>query len=274
MADDRDNSNCTRRGGDPIISIRELHKSFGGHHVLRGVNLDIMRGESFVILGRSGCGKSVLLKHMIGVMRPDSGGILLDGKNVTDMTGAELNAVRKRFGMVFQGGALFDSMSVEENVGFGLAEHAGMKAADIAKIVREKLSLVGLSGTEELMPAELSGGMMKRVALARAIAFEPEIILYDEPTTGLDPVTADNINKLMAKMQKTLGVTSIIVTHDLKSAYEVGDRVAMMEGGVVKYCDKTMKAPHSDNTEMRRFFEASGVIFGERKWPGAGEGRN
>jgi phospholipid/cholesterol/gamma-HCH transport system ATP-binding protein len=190
------------------------------------------------------------------------------------MAGAELNNVRRRFGMVFQGGALFDSMSVEENVGFGLAEHAGMKAADIAKIVREKLSLVGLSGTEELMPAELSGGMMKRVALARAIAFEPEIILYDEPTTGLDPVTADSINKLMAKMQKTLGVTSIIVTHDLKCAYEVGDRVAMMEGGVVKYCDETMKAPRSDNTEMRRFFQASGVIFGGRKWPEPREGRS
>jgi phospholipid/cholesterol/gamma-HCH transport system ATP-binding protein len=204
-------------------------------------------------------------------MHPDSGRILLDGRDVTGMSEAELNEARRRFGMVFQGGALFDSMSVEENVGFALAEHTRMKAAEVSRVVREKLNLVGLSGTEGLMPAELSGGMMKRVALARAIAFEPEIILYDEPTTGLDPVTADSINKLMAKMQSALGVTSVIVTHDLKCAYEVGDRVAMLEGGVVKYCDTKEKAPRSDNTEIRRFFDASGVIFdGQGKWPEAG----
>jgi phospholipid/cholesterol/gamma-HCH transport system ATP-binding protein len=260
---DTENSDCTPRGDDPIITIRDLHKRFGGHHVLRGVSLKIMRGESFVILGRSGCGKSVLLKHMIGVMHPDSGRVMLNHRDVTEMTRQELNEARRRFGMVFQGGALFDSMSVEENVGFALAEHTRMKRDEISKIVREKLGLVGLSGTEGLMPAELSGGMMKRVALARAIAFEPEIILYDEPTTGLDPVTADSINKLMAKMQSTLGVTSIIVTHDLKCAYEVGDRVAMLEGGVVKYCDSKKEAPRSDNAEMRRFFEASGVVFGD-----------
>ena len=157
---------------------------------------------------------------------------------------------------------MFDSMSVEENVGFALTEHTTSSAAEISEIVSKKLSLVGLAGTENLMPAELSGGMMKRVALARAIAFEPEIILYDEPTTGLDPVMADSINKLMTKMQDALGVTSIIVTHDLKSAYEVGDRIAMLESGVVKYCDRKENAPQSENEEMRRFFETSGVVFG------------
>lgn len=248
--------------GEPVISIRGLHKSFGENHVLRGVDLDILKGETIVILGQSGCGKSVLLKHIIAVMRPDEGEIWMDGRNITELSESEINAIRRRFGFVFQGGALFDSMSVEENAGFGLAEHTDMSPGEISRTVEEKLALVGLAGTETLMPAELSGGMKKRVAIARAIAFEPEIILYDEPTTGLDPVMADSMNKLMAKMQETLGVTSVIVTHDLKSAYEVGDRIAMLEDGVVKYCDSKENAPHSDNEEMRRFFRTSGVVFG------------
>lgn len=246
---------------EPIISIRGLHKSFGENDVLRGVDLDILRGESLVILGRSGCGKSVLLKHLIGVMRPDAGTILMDGRDIATLSQSEMNSVRRRFGMVFQAGALFDSMSVAENVGFGLAEHTDKSFDEIAAIVSEKLALVDLTGTENKMPADLSGGMKKRVALARAIACEPEIILYDEPTTGLDPVTADTINKLMSKMQQALGVTSVIVTHDLKSAYEVGDRIAMIEEGVVQYCDAKEKAPESDCEEMRRFFRTSGVVF-------------
>lgn len=244
-----------------IIDIKGLHKTFGGNHVLRGLDLDILKGESLVILGQSGCGKSVLLKHIIGVMQPDEGEIWMDGVDTVKLQGTEMNSVRRRFGMVFQGGALFDSMSVAENTGFALYEHSDMTDREISAVVSEKLALVGLEGTEKLMPAELSGGMKKRVALARAIAFEPEIILYDEPTTGLDPVMADSINKLITKMQKTLGVTSVIVTHDLKSAYEVGDRIAMMEDGVVKYCDSKAQAPRSDNDEMRRFFRTSGVVF-------------
>ncbi len=253
-----------------VISIKGLHKSFGGNHVLRGLDLDILKGESIVILGQSGCGKSVLLTHIIGVMRADEGAIWMDGTDTTKLRESEMNSVRRRFGFVFQGGALFDSMSVAENTGFALSEHTDMTDAEISAVVSEKLALVGLEGTENLMPAELSGGMKKRVALARAITFEPEIILYDEPTTGLDPVMADSINKLIEKMQSTLGVTSVIVTHDLKSAYEVGDRIAMMQDGVVKYCDSKEQAPHSDNEEMRRFFKTSGVVFesadvGQRK---------
>ena len=247
---------------DPIISIRGLHKSFGDHRVLCGVDLDILRGESLVILGRSGCGKSVLLKHIIGVVRPDEGHVLLEGKDIGKMSLPELNLARQRLAIVFQGGALFDSMSVRDNVGFALMEHTRMRKREIDETVGEKLVLVGLAGTEGLMPAELSGGMKKRVAVARAIAFDPEIILYDEPTTGLDPVTADSMNKLMARMQNTLGVTSVIVTHDLKCAYEVGDRIAMLEGGVVRFCDRKENAPHSENEEMRRFFQTSGVVFG------------
>jgi phospholipid/cholesterol/gamma-HCH transport system ATP-binding protein len=247
---------------DSIIDIKGLHKTFAGNYVLRGLDLDILKGESLVILGQSGCGKSVLLKHIIGVMQPDQGEIWMDGVDTVKLRETEMNSVRRRFGMVFQGGALFDSMSVAENTGFALYEHSDMTDEEISAIVSEKLALVGLEGTEKLMPAELSGGMKKRVALARAIAFEPEIILYDEPTTGLDPVMADSINKLILKMQDALGITSVIVTHDLKSAYEVGDRIAMMEDGVVKYCDTKAQAPHSDNDEMRRFFKTSGVVFG------------
>ena len=245
-----------------VITIKGLHKNFGGNHVLRGLDLDILKGESIVILGQSGCGKSVLLKHIIGVMRADEGEIWMDGADITKLPESEMNTVRRRFGFVFQGGALFDSMSVAENTGFALSEHTDMTDSEISTVVSKKLALVGLEGTENLMPAELSGGMKKRVALARAITFEPEIILYDEPTTGLDPVMADSINKLMGKMQSTLGVTSVIVTHDLKSAYEVGDRIAMMQDGVVKYCDSKERAPYSDNEEMRRFFKTSGVVFG------------
>lgn len=216
-----------------MIEIIELNKFFNQHHVLRGVNLKIETGETMVIIGRSGCGKSVLLKHIIGLMKPDSGKILIDGVNISEIDEAEVNHFRTQIGMLFQGAALFDSHTVRENVGFSLYEHTHLAAQEIDSRVREKLRLVGLSGIEDLMPAELSGGMKKRVGLARAICTDPKIILYDEPTTGLDPIMADAINELIIRMQKRLQVTSIAVTHDMSSAYKIGTRIAMLYDGKI-----------------------------------------
>ena len=216
-----------------MIEILDLHKSFGGHRVLCGTNLKIETGETMVIIGRSGCGKSVLLKHIIGLMTPDSGKILIDGVNVFDVGNDEINHFRMQIGMLFQGAALFDSLAVRENVGFSLYEHTQLPVAEIDRRVKEKLRLVGLSSIEDLMPAELSGGMKKRVGLARAICTEPKIILYDEPTTGLDPIMADAINDLIIRMRERLRVTSIIVTHDMTSAYKVGNRIAMLYNGKI-----------------------------------------
>ncbi|MBI1977266.1 MAG: ABC transporter ATP-binding protein [Candidatus Omnitrophica bacterium] len=216
-----------------MIEIIDLHKSFKGHRVLAGVDLKIETGETMVIIGRSGCGKSVLLKHIIGLMRPDSGKILMDGTNVFEIGKDEINHFRMQIGMLFQGAALFDSLTVQENVGFSLFEHTHLLLDEIARRVKEKLRLVGLSGIEVLMPAELSGGMKKRVGLARAICTEPKIILYDEPTTGLDPITGDAINDLIIRMRERLRVTSIVVTHDMTSAYKVGNRIAMLYNGKI-----------------------------------------
>lgn len=216
-----------------MIEIFDLHKSFGAHPVLRGVDLKIETGETMVIIGRSGCGKSVLLKHVIGMMKPDSGKILVDGADVFEMKETELNHFRMQIGMLFQGAALFDSLTVRENVGFALDEHTKLERAEIDRRVKEKLRIVGLSGIEGLMPAELSGGMKKRVGLARAVCTDPKIILCDEPTTGLDPITADAINDLILRMRERLHVTSIVVTHDMNSAYKVGNRIAMLYNGKI-----------------------------------------
>ncbi|MDD5043989.1 MAG: ABC transporter ATP-binding protein [Candidatus Omnitrophica bacterium] len=216
-----------------MIEIREVSKSFNSHQVLNGLNLKIRDGETTVIIGRSGCGKSVLLKHIMRILMPDSGTIFIKGEEITKLKEKEMNRLRLKMGMVFQGGALFDSLSVGENVGFGLIENTDLDKGTIAKKVKESLELVGLGGIEDKEPAELSGGMRKRVALARAICLGPEIILYDEPTTGVDPITADSINDLIKNTRDKLGVTSIVVTHDMKSAYKVGDRIAMMFGGKI-----------------------------------------
>ncbi len=218
-----------------MITIEELVKSFEGKEVLNGLNLTIRNGESLVIIGRSGCGKSVLLKHIIGLMRPDSGHVYIDEKDMTALGETELNHIRKRFGMVFQGAALFDSLSVAENVALPMREHGKMSEQDIRDRVREKLSLVGLEGVEDAHPSSLSGGMKKRVGLARAMAIDPEFILYDEPTTGLDPVMADAINALIRRLQERLSITSVSVTHDMKSAYRIADRIAMLHGGKIIY---------------------------------------
>lgn len=242
-----------------MIEIIDLYKSFGGNDVLCGINLKIETGETMVIIGRSGCGKSVLLKLIIGIMRPDSGKILVDGVNIFDMTEPELNHFRTQIGMLFQGAALFDSLSVHENVGFSLYEHTHLPEEEIRKRVRDKLRLVGLSGIEGLMPSELSGGMKKRVGLARAIATEPKFILYDEPTTGLDPIMADAINDLTLRMRERLRVTSIVVTHDMTSAYKVGTRIAMLYRGKIVGLGAPDEIRRTENPVVQQFITGSAV---------------
>ena len=211
-----------------MIEVRNLHKSFGANKILDGVSLRIENGESAAIIGRSGGGKSVLLKHLVGLLQPDAGEILIDGENIGPMNERKLLRVRKKFGMVFQGAALFDSMTVAENVAFAFRNHQHLTAGEIAKRVAAALEMVDLPGTENKKPAELSGGMRKRVGLARAIIYEPQIVLYDEPTTGLDPIVSDSIDKLMIRVRDHLKVTSIVVTHDMRSARRVGNRVLML----------------------------------------------
>ncbi|MBU1727150.1 MAG: ABC transporter ATP-binding protein [Candidatus Omnitrophica bacterium] len=216
-----------------MIEIKNLHKSFADNKVLDGLSLKITEGTTCVIIGRSGCGKSVLLKHIEGILRPENGEVFIDGKEVGKLKGVDLNALRMRMGMVFQGGALFDSLNVAGNVGFGLIEHKHLPEKEVFERVKDSLALVGLRGIEEKMPSELSGGMKKRVALARAICIKPEIILYDEPTTGVDPITADSINELIRSLHDKLKVTSIVVTHDMRSAYKIGDKIAMLYDGKI-----------------------------------------
>jgi phospholipid/cholesterol/gamma-HCH transport system ATP-binding protein len=217
--------------GDIIIDMVDVHKAFGAKRVLKGVNLKIRRGESMVIIGGSGSGKSVTIKHMIGLLQPDSGHVYVDGQDVTTLGERELNQLRRKFGMLFQGGALFDSLTVGDNVGFALKEHTNLSKSEIERKVKEKLSMVGLEGTENLKPAELSGGMLKRAGLARAIAMDPEIILYDEPTTGLDPIMCDQINQLIVSIQKKIGTTAVTITHDMVSTNRIADRIAMLYQG-------------------------------------------
>jgi phospholipid/cholesterol/gamma-HCH transport system ATP-binding protein len=218
-----------------MIQIVDLHKSFGGKKVLDGLNLDIKKGETVVIIGQSGSGKSVLIKHLIGIIRPDKGEIFIDGTEICCLSEDEFFKLRKRFGMLFQGAALFDSLTVEQNVAFGLERYSDFSEEEKQKTVRESLARVGLRGIGDLMPYELSGGMKKRVGLARAIAYGPEIILYDEPSTGIDPIRADAINDLIIQMKNEMGVTSVVITHDMVSAYKIADRIAMLyEGKIVE----------------------------------------
>ena len=216
-----------------MIKIKNLHKSFNGQEVLRGVNLHIKKGETIVIIGRSGCGKSVLLKHLIGLLYPDMGEVIVDGNEVSDMQGKTLDEFRKNFGMLFQGAALFDSLNVFENVGFAYLEHSKLPMEEIKVQVEKALSSVDLADVGDKMPAELSGGMKKRVGLARAICNHPKIILYDEPTTGLDPIMSDMINDLIIRLHTQLKVTSVVVTHDMTSAYKVGTKIAMLYDGKI-----------------------------------------
>jgi phospholipid/cholesterol/gamma-HCH transport system ATP-binding protein len=217
-----------------IIELIDVHKSFGRQKVLRGLNLKIPRGRTTVIIGRSGSGKSVLLKHIIGLIKPDQGKVIVDGQDLTVMDDRQLNKIRRRFGMLFQDAALFDSMTSGQNVAFPLREHTRASQAEIDEIVAEKLAMVGLPGVEPKMPSDLSGGMRKRVGLARAIALEPEIILFDEPTTGLDPLMTDAINRLIQETQARLKVTAVAISHDIAGAYQIAHHIAMLfEGKII-----------------------------------------
>ncbi|MFQ5636540.1 MAG: ABC transporter ATP-binding protein [bacterium] len=238
-----------------MIIIKELYKNFEDNEVLRGVNLTIGKGHTTVIIGSSGSGKSVLLKHIMGLMKPDSGCVFLNGTCVTDLTYEQLKSVRKQMAMVFQGAALFDSMTIAENVGIGLYKHLNMKKREASKRVTECLERVGLHGIENLSPAELSGGMKKRVAIARAIAMEPQILLYDEPTTGLDPIRANSINDLIEDLQNELDVTSIVVTHDMNSVERVADFVAFLHYGKIHFEGTVEELQASNDVILRNFVE-------------------
>jgi phospholipid/cholesterol/gamma-HCH transport system ATP-binding protein len=245
------------------IVCDKLWKRFGEKAVLRGVELAVESGESIVVMGRSGCGKSVLLKHLVGLLEPDEGGVRVDGAEVARLSRRKLFELRMRFGMVFQGSALFDSFTVAENVGLGLREHTALSEEEIARVCEEKLRMVGLEGVSALSPAELSGGMKKRVAFARAIAMDPECVLYDEPTTGLDPIMADVINTLIVKLKRELGITSIVVTHDLASAYRVADRIAMLHEGRIIFDGTPDQVRRADDPIVRQFVEGrAGDPFG------------
>jgi phospholipid/cholesterol/gamma-HCH transport system ATP-binding protein len=240
-----------------MIEIKDVHKCFRWNSVLQGVDLTINKGETMVIIGRSGCGKSVLLKHIIGLLKPDQGMILVDGEDIVSYNDNQLNKLRQKFGMLFQAAALFDSMTVDENVGLGLREHTKMPEAEIKEKVKQTLKLVGLSGIEEKKPAELSGGMKKRVGLARAIAMDPEYVLYDEPTTGVDPIMADVINELIIHLRNTLSITSIAVTHDMVSAYKIADRIAMLYDGKIIFIGTPDETKNTNHPVVRQFIEGS-----------------
>jgi len=236
-----------------MIELVDLYKTLGQHKVLNGVNLKIDKGTTCVIIGRSGCGKSVTLKHIVGILTPDKGKVFVNGEDVVRLEEKALNALRLKIGMVFQGGALFDSMTVGENVGFGLIEHDQIPHRKLLERIESSLAMVGLHGIANLMPSELSGGMRKRVALARAICIKPEIILYDEPTTGVDPITADSINELIKSMHDKLKVTSIVVTHDMKSAYKVADKIAMLYQGKIIAEGTSEEIQHTKNAIVHQF---------------------
>ena len=240
-----------------MITIQNLHKSFEGKKVLKGINLEIPIGETFIIVGCSGCGKTVLLRSIIGLNKPDSGHILVDGEDVMNMDRKNLFRIRKKFGMLFQGAALFDSMTVEENLGLALKEHTNLSQMEIKEKIKLKLEVVGLPNIENKKPAELSGGMKKRVGLARAIIMDPQYVLFDEPTTGLDPIMAGNINQLILETNKRLNITSVVVTHDMSSAFKIGSRIAMLCNGRIVFEGTPADFKNSQEPLVRQFVEGN-----------------
>ena len=243
-----------------MIEIRNLNKSFGSNLVLRGINLDIDTGETLVIIGRSGCGKSVLIKHIVGLLAPDEGYVKVEGEVVEEMNTESLYNLRKRFGFLFQGAALFDSMTVEENIALPLIESKlGFEEKEIEYKIAEKLELVGLPGVQKSKPAELSGGMKKRVGLARALITDPDYILYDEPTTGLDPIMADSIDLQIKELTEKLNVTSVVVTHDMYSVKNVANRVAMINEGKIYFTGSSEELLNSDDPVIQQFIKRTEV---------------
>jgi len=238
-----------------MIEVRNLKKSFGNHPILDGVNFQIEKGESVVIIGRSGGGKSVLLKHLVALLKPDSGQVLIAGEDIVPMNERQLLRVRQKFGMLFQGAALFDSMTVAENVGFALNRQCKTPEPEVRKRVAEVLEMVDLPGTEDKKPSELSGGMRKRVGLARAIIYKPEIVLYDEPTTGLDPIVSDSIDHLILRVRDRLDVTSVVVTHDMRSARRVGQRIMMLHDRKMYVTGTPDEIFNSKDPIVRQFIE-------------------
>lgn len=243
-----------------MIKLVDVHKKFKSQQVLNGVNLDIPHGMITVIIGASGVGKSVLLKHIIGLMRPDSGKVFIDGIDIGRLSSPDLVELRKKFGMLFQGAALFDSLNVFDNVAFPLVEHSSLSLTEIKKRVDEKLGLVGLHGVGSKMPSELSGGMKKRVGLARAIILEPKCILYDEPTTGLDPIMTDSVDNLILDMQQKLKITSVVISHDIKSTFHVADQIAMIHDGVVIEYGTVDDFRASKNSIVKKFIGVSSPL--------------
>jgi phospholipid/cholesterol/gamma-HCH transport system ATP-binding protein len=236
-----------------VIEFRKVSKRFGRQVVLNGIDLQVREGQSLVILGASGSGKSVMLKHIVGLLHPEGGEVWFDGRRIDNLPERKLVSIREQFGFLFQMGALFDSMSVEDNVAFALVEHTSKPPEEISRIVDEKLCMVGLPEVRKKMPAELSGGQRKRVALARAIALNPRVILYDEPTTGLDPIRADVINELILKLQREMHVTSIVVTHDMHSAFKVADRIVMLHEAKLIFDGTPEQVRTTDHPVVRRF---------------------
>lgn len=237
------------------IQLNDVHRTFGQNHVLRGLDLEVLDGETLCIIGFSGAGKSVILKHMVGLIRPDSGDVLVDGQNVSDLDVGELNELRRDIGYVFQFAALFDSMNIAENVAMGLRRMPDMYDDEIMVRVSECLALVDLEGTEDRYPSELSGGMVKRAGLARAIATRPTYLLYDEPTTGLDPVTVTVIDRLIVRMKEELGVTGVVITHDIASAYRISDRIVMLHEGRIRTSGTIDEIKESRDPLLRSFLE-------------------
>ena len=238
---------------EPMIDVRDLWKSFNGNQVLKGVNLRVWPGTTSVILGGSGSGKTVLMKHIMGLFKPDRGEVIVDGESITRMDRRELSRFRTRMGMVFQSSALFDSLTVFENVAFPLREHTRLSEEEIAAAVKEKLAVVELYEVEQKFPAELSGGMRKRVALARAIIREPKIVLYDEPTTGLDPLTTESVDEMIIGARQKLGVTSVVISHDIGSTFHIADHVAMLHDGRIVEEGPPDKVRNSQEPHTRHF---------------------
>jgi phospholipid/cholesterol/gamma-HCH transport system ATP-binding protein len=242
---------------DSLIRLDNISKSFGRMKVLESISLDVQAGESICVIGLSGTGKSVLLKHLIRLMEPDSGRVLFEGEDISEFDSDALVTMRRRFGMLFQGAALFDSMTVAENVGLSLLESRSHSREQIDEIVMEKLDMVGMADSREKLPSELSGGMRKRVGLARAIATNPDILLYDEPTSGLDPVTSDVIDDLIVELNQKLHVTSITVTHDMRSAFKIADRIVMLYGGRVEFDGTPDQVRSNPNPILQQFISGS-----------------